>query len=243
MFGRLTARRALLVLAIDTALTACSAAVVDASSEGATRALAVTVERRAKGHAERLAPMIDALLREADTSIRALDRVGVVVGPGGFAGVRVGLAFARALSLGGGPACVGVDSLRALAASAPPPPAPPPEDGFIAPIVDARRGQVYAALYDAAGRAAIDPFVATPQEAADRLQSTAAGPLTLCGDGAGPIADLLEARRDATDIVDPVALAALAAAAPAPQAPPAPLYLRPPDARPAKAADLIFGAP
>jgi len=211
----------MLVLALDTALQRCSAAIW---RDGVV--LAAEIEDREKGHAERIAPMVDAVFRKAGVQPNDLDRVGVIVGPGGFTGVRVGLAFARAMGLATGAGVVGVASLEALAANL--------GDGAVAPVIDARRGQVYAALYEN-GEPVLAPFVTSPADAASKLAGVSREPLALVGTGA----PLLPARESlalvkADPQIDPVVVARLAAAAPAPAAMPAPLYLRAPDAKPAK---------
>lgn len=217
------------ILSIDTSFEACSAAIVD----GGHVAWAET-RMIGRGHAEVLPVMAAEGLRTAGIAVRDLDRIGVVVGPGAFAGVRVGLAFARGLCLGTGVRAVGVTSLKALAASAEP-------RTLIAPVFDARRGQVYAALYDRSLRGLIEPFVASPADAARRLSEGAASSLTLAGSGAPLIAPHLGAAFaiSATTTIDPAALARLVAAAPAPTSPPTPLYLRPPDAAPSRGS--LFG--
>ena len=211
----------MLVFAVDAALQRCSVAIVD---NGKPRA--VLIEDRERGHAERIAPMADEALSEAKVKPTDIDRIGVTVGPGGFTGVRVGLSFARSLGLAAGVDVVGVTTLEALAAAV------AAHGSDIASVVDARRGQVYAALYRS-GETAIAPFVAAPDEAASRLAAAAGQSLLLIGSGAA----LLPSRdgwtcADADPQIDPRMVAALAAAAPAPAGPPAPLYLRPPDAKP-----------
>ncbi|MEZ5926895.1 MAG: tRNA (adenosine(37)-N6)-threonylcarbamoyltransferase complex dimerization subunit type 1 TsaB [Parvularculaceae bacterium] len=108
----------LLVLALDTALKSCSLAILDRGPEGA-RVLADIHERLEKGHAERIAPMAMDALAKASLGVKDIDRVGVVIGPGAFAGVRVGVAFARGLALGTKLDVVGVTSLAALAGALP----------------------------------------------------------------------------------------------------------------------------
>lgn len=210
------------VLAIDTSFESCSAAIL---RDG--RIVWSRLELIGRGHSEVLPVMVAEALAAAQISAQDLDRIGVVVGPGAFAGIRVGLAFARALCLGVKARAVGFSSTMALAASI-------DEGGFVAPVFDARRGQVYAALYDHTLRERIEPFVASPQEAARRLAAAAEGPLTLAGSGASLAAPHLGIafKVSRTKTIDPAALARLAAAAPAPILAPSPLYLRPPDAAP-----------
>jgi tRNA threonylcarbamoyladenosine biosynthesis protein TsaB len=214
----------MLILALDTALKSCAVAIVDGET-----ILADFHERLEKGHAERLAPMAIEAMAAAGIVVADLDRVGVVIGPGAFAGVRVGVAFARGLALGTRLDAVGVTSLAALAGAV--------EGGagaLTAPVIDARRGQVYAALYGADLSVRIPPFVAAPDAARARLAAASGGaPVGLTGDGAALILgqEQFFMAGDGVDI-DAKIVARLAAAGPAPSQPPAPLYLRPPDARP-----------
>lgn len=210
------------VLAIDTSFEACSAAILDGET-----VLWRDQRMIGRGHAEVLPVMVAAGLAATALRISDFDRIGVVIGPGAFAGVRVGLAFARALCLGMKAKAVGVTSLKALAASI-------DRRGLVAPAFDARRGQVYAALYDASLRELIEPFVAAPAEAARRLAAGADNSLTLAGSGAALIAPHLSVPFGMSPVlhIDPVAAARLAMSADLPSAPPSPLYLRPPDAAP-----------
>ena len=221
----------MLTLGLDTALQRCSVAILRGDDILAKQS--VDMER---GHAEHLAPMAKRVLDEAGVGVADLDRVGVVVGPGGFTGVRVALAFARGLVIGTDVQAVGVTSLAALAASL-----QSPGDGVIAPIIDARRGQVYAALFDDAGQEVVSPFVAVPEEALQRLQDkTAEEKVSLVGSGRLLLGQLPPnwALSGAPEQINPVIVAQLAARAPKPSGSPAPLYLRAPDAKPPKAAGL-----
>src|SRR5690606_2616572 len=100
------------ILAIDTALGLCSAAVVQAD-----RTLAVLSEPMRQGHQERLAPMVRDVVREAGLAFVDLERIAVTVGPGSFTGLRVGLSFAKGLGLALDRPVVGIESLEAMAAS------------------------------------------------------------------------------------------------------------------------------
>src|SRR6266478_4908642 len=84
------------VLAIDTALEACSAAILDTErGDGVTsRSLPM-----ARGHAEALVPLIAAIMSDANVEFTELDRIAVTVGPGSFTGLRVGVAAARGIAL------------------------------------------------------------------------------------------------------------------------------------------------
>lgn len=221
----------MLVMGLDTALQRCSVAIL--------REDAVLAERSAgmeRGHAEHLAPMAKAVLDEAGVSVTDLDRIGVVVGPGGFTGVRVALSFARGLVIGTDVPAVGVTSLAALAGNV-----EAPADTLIAPVIDARRSQVYAALYDSSLNEKLSPFVAAPEEAFRRLQDAAGSePVMLVGTGMALLGKLPStwSQIDAPDQIDARIVALLAAQGPLSSGPPRPLYLRPPDAKPPKPSQL-----
>ena len=209
----------MIVLALDTALDACSVAVLDGGDTLARR-----VEPMARGHQERLAPLVAEAMAEGGLAFDALERVAVTVGPGSFTGLRVGLAFAKALALALDIPCVGVGTLEALIAGRPDAGAAP----LAAAVLDARRGHVYLQAF--AQGAALTAPANLPIEVAraeldargfdDRAMCIGSGAHLLAGSGA-PQADL----------IDPTALARLAAARPRPDARPAPLYLRAPDAK------------
>jgi len=164
----------MIILSIDTAFDACSAATLSGDDILWTEQQII-----GKGHAEALPPMIARGLRAARIAPRDIDRIGVVIGPGAFAGVRVGLAFARAFRIGLKADVVGLTSNEALAASL------APGRGLIASVFDARRGQVYAALHDAMLAELLAPFVASPAGAAEAIMAAANGaPLRLAGSGA-----------------------------------------------------------
>jgi tRNA threonylcarbamoyladenosine biosynthesis protein TsaB len=98
----------MLVLGINTVGDACDAALVNGG------VIAELTEPMSNGHDALLAPLVDRLMREAGKSFSDLDRIAVIVGPGSFTGVRVGVAFARGLSLARDIPSVGVTSLEAL---------------------------------------------------------------------------------------------------------------------------------
>lgn len=208
----------MIVLGLDTCLAACSAAVLQ---DG--QVLAHAAETMARGHQERLAPMVQRVMAEAGVGFAALARIGVTVGPGSFTGLRVGLAFAKGLGAALDRPVAGVGVLEALAAEA---------EGLVFAAVDARRDQVYLQAFED-GRPLMAPDALELGVAAARLAEIAAGrPLTLVGSGAPLLAEVAPAARVLTpEGADARLVARLAAArAPAP-APARPLYLRAPDAR------------
>jgi tRNA threonylcarbamoyladenosine biosynthesis protein TsaB len=208
------------ILAIDTCLDACSVAVC-----GGERPLSVTSEAMARGHQERLAPMVHEAMAHAGIGFQALERIAVTVGPGSFTGLRVGLAFAKGLALALDIPCVGVGVLEALALGEGP-------RGFVCAAVDARRGQIYQQIF-IDGRPAMAPDALDADTAAARLAELwTGGPALLIGSGAAQLAGVLPgAVIQPRAAPDPLAIARIGQAAKAPIPPPRPLYLRAPDAR------------
>lgn len=207
-----------MILALDTCLTACSAALLDGET-----VLAARSEAMPRGHQERLAPLVQELMAEAGVGFPALTRIGVTVGPGSFTGLRVGLAFAKGLSSALSIPCVGVGALEALAYGQP---------GFVVAVIDARREQVYVQMFGD-GVALMAPDALAAADAAARLAELYhGGPATLVGSGAPLLAPALPSATVLTpDGPDPVAVARLAQRGPDPLKPPRPLYLRAPDAK------------
>lgn len=215
----------MLVMGLDTSLKRCSVAILSGDE-----VLGDEAEDMERGHAERLAPMAVSALARAGVTTRDLDRIGVVVGPGGFTGVRAALAFARGLGLAAGVPVAGVTSLAAIAAAV-------PEGAPVAAVIDARRGQLYAALYGAGGETIVPPFVAEPEKTLELLALRAGSArLRLAGAGAALLPPTPPGWTIAlgADAIDAKVVARLAARAPQPDGPPAPLYLRAPDARPGR---------
>ena len=167
-------------LVLDTALSACSAALVDGDTVRSNR-----FEAMQKGHAEALLPMIDEVLAEAGCSYKDLDRLAVTVGPGAFTGLRIGLSTARGLAVALDLPLAGVTTLEALAVAAA---NAEPSDQDIAVAIDARRGQVYFQIFapDLTPRGPAEAI--TPDAAADLLNKQLK-PVRIVGTGA----DLIEA--------------------------------------------------
>jgi tRNA threonylcarbamoyladenosine biosynthesis protein TsaB len=218
------------ILAIDTALSACSACVLEA---GAPEPLAREQMAMERGHAEALMPMIERVMGQIEGGVTggfaSLSRVAVTIGPGSYTGLRVGISAARAIGLAAGIPVVGITSLAALAA-----PLIGRESGrLITAAIDARHGHVYVAVLNSAGRPVIAPKLASVKDAA---RAIGAGPATLVGSGAALVAQ--EAWAMALDVVvmegssapDITWVARLGLLSDPAQASPRPLYLRAPEA-------------
>lgn len=129
------------------------------------------------GHATRLLAMADGLLAQAGVGWRDLQRIGVGVGPGTFTGLRVGVATARGLAQSLGLELAGVSSLKALAHAAAGGP------GGVLAVIDARRGEVFAAPYDRAGNELLAPRALAPARLGELLGEAGEGPWLALGDG------------------------------------------------------------
>ena len=103
--------------------------------------LAESFQRTALTHSATLLPMVRDLLRNAGVDKKELDAVAVAQGPGSFTGIRIGVSMVKGLAWGVEKKCVGVSTLEAMAWHG------LAAGGFICPVMDARRAQVYNALF------------------------------------------------------------------------------------------------
>jgi len=216
------------VLAIDTALGACSACVLDTEE---TEPLSREMLMMERGHAEALLPLIDRVTSQVDGGFASLGRVAVTIGPGSYTGLRVGISAARAIGLAAGGPVVGVATLSAYLA----PLLAGERRAVIAAAIDAKLGQLYIQAIAPGGRVIIPASVVGVRDAVRVLGS---GPVILTGSGAPLLAAEAWAQGiDATITEAPLApditwVARVAAIADPAQALPKPLYLRGPDAKP-----------
>ena len=224
----------MLILAIDTALTACSVAVLDAESESIVAGDSVHMDR---GHAEALIPLVEQVMRDGGLEFAQLDRFAVTVGPGSFTGLRVGLSAARGFGLVGRRPVVGITTLSALAA-----PYLAMDDSLpVVVAIDARHGHVFLQMFGNGGRTLVAPRISAARDAA---RAVAIGPVRLVGSGAMLVADAWPPGEQLPISVDEIAapdvawVARLGAAADPARAEPRPLYLRAPDAKPQDAARI-----
>jgi tRNA threonylcarbamoyladenosine biosynthesis protein TsaB len=218
----------MLILAIDTALDACAAAVLDTE---AGRLIARESLPMKRGHAEALMPLIARVMDDCAVGFAALDRIAVTTGPGSFTGLRVGLSAARGIALAAGKPVVGLTTLTAYAAAA------VSETGQhpIISAIDARHGHVYFQVVGGNGSSLIRPRVAPIEEA---LEAARFGAPILVGNAAGILGARWPSDAPQPVQVDPqpapdIAWVAWLGAAVAPDTAPArPYYLRAPDAKP-----------
>lgn len=223
------------VLAIDTALEACSAAALDTERAGIIARESIAMQR---GHAEALMPLIKRVMDRAGFAYTALDRIAVTIGPGSFTGLRVGIAAARGIALAAGKPAVGLSTLAAYAT-----PLIAADDTLpVVAAIDARHDHVYLQVFGPGGRTLVAPRVAPLREAvraaansgAPRIVGTAANLLAV----AWPLDEREPRAIDQRGAPDIDWVAQLGAAAPETGVSPRPLYLKAPDALPQEASQL-----
>jgi tRNA threonylcarbamoyladenosine biosynthesis protein TsaB len=171
------------VLAIETATGAVGCALW--ADDGPVASFVLVAPQR---HSEVLMPAIDDLCRYAGVPVAAIEGVAVDVGPGLFTGLRVGLATARAIATARNIPSAGVTSLEALAYPH------RRRAGLVVAVVDARRGEVYSAVY-AGGRALEErrpARISSPTDLVAELAAVSERPLAV-GDGAWRYRELLAA--------------------------------------------------
>ena len=205
------------VLAIDTALAACAAAVLD-TDHGI---VASEILPMLRGHAEALIPLIARVMKRSDIIFRDLGRIAVTTGPGSFTGVPV----------------VGVSTLAVYAA-------PYLAGNGKSPVVaaiDARHEHLFLQVFGPGGQTVVSPRLARLSEA---IGAASGAPAYLVGSAARAIADGLPKSAATPRAVDPreapdiVWVAQIGAVTPQAQSPANPQYLRAPDAQPQNAAQL-----
>jgi tRNA threonylcarbamoyladenosine biosynthesis protein TsaB len=218
------------VLAIDTALAVCAAAVLDTERPGPSARESVPMVR---GHAEALMPLIARVMKASGIAFTALDRIAVTTGPGSFTGLRVGLSAARGIGLAASKPVVGLTTLTAYAA-------PVVTQNAAQPVIsaiDARHDHVYFQVVSGDGSSLVRPRVAPVEEALDAARF---GAPHLVGNAARILADRWPADAAPPFKVDPqpapdITWVAWLGAAVSPETAPArPYYLRAPDAKPSQ---------
>lgn len=222
------------ILAFDTSFDCCSAAA-GRKLRSLVPSIAFAAEPMATGHAERLMPMIDDVMREAGLVFSELNRIVLTRGPGTFTGARIAVSAARALALATGASLASISSLHLMALN--------PRfssDGAerLAVATDARRGEVYFQTFEPHSITPLTPpMLLSVADAAAQLRS---GRSKVAGSGADAVAQ--EARAMGYDVdaslgdLLPDAIDMLFASFSWPtEERVAPLYLRPPDAKPPRA--------
>jgi tRNA threonylcarbamoyladenosine biosynthesis protein TsaB len=165
----------MLVLGIDSATATASVALTDAGG-----LLGEISLNRGLTHSQQLLPMIDELLSQVGRVVGQVEGLAVSSGPGSFTGLRIGMTLAKGLAQSLNAPIAGIGTLEAVACQA------AVADGLISPMIDAFRGEVYAALYRKSGgtlRLIDEPRSVPPEDWARRLLEFGE-PVALAGNGA-----------------------------------------------------------
>ena len=161
----------MLILAIDTSANTATCAIL---KDG--RMLALYTENGLLTHSETMLPMIENMLSKAAVQISEIDAFAVSEGPGSFTGVRIGVSLIKGLDFKTGKPCIGVSTLAALAKNF------DGYDGYVVPVMDARRNQVYTSIFKDGKRLTQDTLIPL-DELKTRLNEIGADNIKLCGDG------------------------------------------------------------
>lgn len=161
----------MIVLAVESSAVAASVAV-----KKDEQLLAEMTVNRGNTHSENLLPMVETLLNKLNLTVDDVDLFAVSVGPGSFTGVRIGVATVKGLAFGKGKPCAGVSTLEALAENLSFLP-----DALICPVMNARRNQVYTALFRGKDRLLQDSALSVAE--LDQILSAYPEPVWFVGDG------------------------------------------------------------
>lgn len=163
------------ILALESSAKAASCAVL---ADGVP--LASAWQSTGLTHSRTLLPMVQDMLRSSELSLAELDAVAIAAGPGSFTGLRIGLATVKGLSWAADKPCIGVSTLEGMAHPL------RHLEGIIVCAMDARRSQIYNAVFLAEGGALTrlreDRAISLEEAAADIREMD--GPITIVGDGA-----------------------------------------------------------
>jgi tRNA threonylcarbamoyladenosine biosynthesis protein TsaB len=210
------------ILAVDTALEACSVAL---SLKGAGQPFAKS-ELVVRRHAERLFGMIAEVLDEAGVSITEIDRFAVTIGPGSFTGIRVGIAAVRGFAIVSGVPAVGISTLAAHAEAAREAAGKRP----VLAVLPAKGDEVFGQLFAPDGTEITEAKVGDPNHFSDEalvanaVVAGAGSNRVVASDGRSHL-EVIHSR-SAPDINAVLRVAAVQS----PMASPRPLYVKPPDA-------------
>ncbi|MGI9373185.1 MAG: tRNA (adenosine(37)-N6)-threonylcarbamoyltransferase complex dimerization subunit type 1 TsaB [Hyphomicrobiales bacterium] len=210
------------ILAFDTTLDVCSVALLSGSGD---RIFAERHVPMSRGHAESLHVLIGEAMEDAALGFGDLTQIAVTTGPGTFTGSRIGVAAARGFALTLDVPVIGISTLQAMACNV------ESANTSIMAALDAKRGQLYAALYDT-NISEILPAQAVNLENVGEIAPL--DPFTVIGSGAALVSNIVpHAKQFLGDALPRASVwGRLAAEMPAPKSLPLPLYLRPPDAKP-----------
>lgn len=164
----------MLIFGIDTCCSAATSAIYDGE-----KLLAQTVINHKKTHSQKIMPQVDQLFALSELSVSDIDAFAAAVGPGSFTGVRIGVATVKGMAQALNKPCIPVSTLEALAFPL------SSFQGLVCPILDARRGQVYNAIFENGKRICPDRALAL----SELLSEIKGKRVIFLGDGIFPYRD------------------------------------------------------
>ncbi|MDG1476746.1 MAG: tRNA (adenosine(37)-N6)-threonylcarbamoyltransferase complex dimerization subunit type 1 TsaB [Vicingaceae bacterium] len=168
-----------LILGIETSTKICSVAVSDGE-----KLLAIEEEGGAYSHSEKLTLFIQKVLDKANVQLKDLDVIAVSKGPGSYTGLRIGVSVAKGLCYALDKPIIAVDTLQAMARNS------SLSGDLFCPMIDARRMEVYTALYDVDNKA-VTPISAKIIDENSFYEELANQKITFFGDGAEKCKEVL----------------------------------------------------
>ena len=164
------------ILSLDSSATVATVALCEDE-----RLLAEYTLNNGNTHSETLLPLVESVLRLYGISVKEIDLFAVSSGPGSFTGVRIGAATLKGLAFQSNTPCVGVSTLEAIAENL------IVHRGLICPVMNARRSQVYTALFRSDGERMerLMPDSALSIAELDEILAAYGEPVAFCGDGYG----------------------------------------------------------
>ena len=183
----------MLILALDSSAVVASVALCRDDTP-----LAAFTVKNGNTHSETLLPMVEAVLASAGCRVADIDLFACSTGPGSFTGVRIGAATLKGLAFGRECCCLGISTIEALAENL------VPYEGLICPVMNARRGQVYNALFSCENgvltRLCPDRAISVAEVEEELI--ALGRPFALCGDGVEEFARL--AKKTAPGAISPL---------------------------------------
>lgn len=180
-----------LILNLETATTVCSVAL---AKDG--QLLALQEQHGDYSHAENLTVFIEKVMEQSQLAISNVDAIAVSKGPGSYTGLRIGVSTAKGLCYSLNRPLIAVDTLQHLAAAAAEKYAPASPDALFCAMIDARRMEVYCAIYDKNGKAVL-PAAAEIIDGHSFNDLLKDHVIYFCGDGAAKCREALSKNRNA----------------------------------------------
>ena len=179
------------LLMIDTASIVATAAILDEH-----KLMGEIIINHKKKHSEKLLPAVDQLLNNIELEISDIDCFGVVVGPGSFTGLRIGLATVKGFAQALNKPIVTVNTLESLSANL------EGVEGYRCPILDAQRNEVYTALYDHNDEVVMEPRAMPINELIEKLNQFKNESIWLLGDGIPKYGEIIKEQTPNVHIPD-----------------------------------------